>query len=144
MSYWNKLAGLALVGALVSAPALADGRERTVVQGPAPLQAHSQLICEHGRYADGRCAPAQTRIVRHAPTTTRRIVRTEAQPRAAAPRYDFSSFTGGVGADISTNLVYGGGGIVVVGTSGRRSFSGVPGRARILSRVTRRGGACCH
>lgn len=152
MSYWNKLAGLALIGALFAAPALADGRDRVVVQGPAPLQANLGSGCEFGRTADGTCLVPETMTLAtrtytttQRPTTVRRVVSHAPQAHrtvAAQPRYDFSSFTGGVGTDIGTGFVSGGGrGIVVVGSGTTSRFSGVPGRAFAISRAS---GGCCH
>lgn len=147
MSYWNKLAGLALIGALFAAPALADGRDRVVVQGPAPLQATVQTHCPSGQDRDGSC-PHQTVTRSYTttprPTTVRRVVSHAPQAHrtvAAQPRYDFSSFTGGVGTDIGTGFVGGGRGIVVVGSATASRFSGVPGRAFAISRAS---SGCCH
>ncbi|MEM1149428.1 MAG: hypothetical protein AAGI03_02575 [Pseudomonadota bacterium] len=148
MSYWNKLAGLALVGACLALPALADGRDRVVVQGPAPLQATTQTHCQSGQLIDGVCRTqtvTRTHTTTHRPTTVRRIVSQAPTPRrtvANAPQYDFSSFTGGVGTDIGTGFIGGGGrGIVVLGTGMSTRFSGVPGRAVAISRAR---GGCCH
>lgn len=152
MSYWNKLAGLGLVGALFVTPALADGRDRVVVQGPAPLEANLGPRCEFGRDANGTCTlpetmtiASRTHTTTQRPTTVRRVVSHAPQAHrtvAAQPRYDFSSFTGGVGTDIGTGFVSGGGrSIVVVGSGSARRFSGVPGRAFAISRASN---ACCH
>ncbi|MEO0818600.1 MAG: hypothetical protein AAFX86_15010 [Pseudomonadota bacterium] len=151
MSYWNKIAGLAVVGALVAAPSMADGRDRVVVQGPPPLQASAASACEFGRTADGTCAlpttmtlasrtytttqaPTVRRVVRQSPTVHRTHV-------SSQPKLDFSGFNGGVGANVATGFVSGGGGVVIVNSGARRQFSGVPGRAFAIARAR---GVCCH
>lgn len=115
-----RLASLALVATLIAAPALADGRDRAPVPPPTPLQPHAQHLCETGQLAGGHCVQ---------PVETRRIIRRQVtQPavvhRTTAPRYDFSGFNGGVGANVATGGYHGGGGVVIL-TEGGARFSGV-------------------
>ncbi|MEM1106837.1 MAG: hypothetical protein AAGH87_10640 [Pseudomonadota bacterium] len=121
MAPLKRLNAVALTAAILSAPALADGRETAPpLAGPPPLQAQS--VC-----APGACL---------APPVTRRVVR-RAGPStqaAAAPQYDFSSFTGGVGADIATGPVAGGGRFVVVAPGKTARFSGIRSRLSGLGR----------
>jgi len=151
MSNWNRLVVLAVAGALWAVPAMADGRDRVVVQGPAPLVAHAPSACEYGRNHDGSCRAGETvtRVTRshtRTPTTVRRVVRQAPQVRrvaaSAGPKYDFSGFNGGVGSDIATGFASGGARAVIIkGAGPSPRFSGVPGRAFAIARAR---GGCCH
>ncbi|MEM9739599.1 MAG: hypothetical protein AAF829_06985 [Pseudomonadota bacterium] len=143
MPYWNKVATLTVSAAMVCVPALADGREQRVIQGPTQLQASVPTTCEFGRNFDGSCSHSGTvtsPMITTAAPTVRRVVRQgpqvgEAVP--APPNYDFSGFNGGVGANIATGSVGGGGGVIVLQTGARR-FSGINRRFALS------GARCCR
>ena len=151
MSNWNRLAVLAVFGTLWAGPAIADGRDRVVVQGPAPLVAHAPSACQYGSNRDGSCRTGETvtRVTRshtRTPTTMRRVVRQAPQIRrvaaSAGPQYDFSGFNGGVGIDIATGFVSAGARAVIIrGAGPSPRFSRVPGREFAIARAS---GGCCH
>lgn len=144
MSKRYKIFAISLIAGLLAAPALADGKARTPIQGPTPLKPTVTQHCEHGRLSNGHCyiphahQPKTTTVRRHVQAPQR--VHRQVVRQVAAPSYDFSGFTGGVGANVGLDYYGGGGGVIVVG-SGKR-FSGV--RQHAASRVTfrHRGGGC--
>lgn len=119
----HKWMGLALAATLLAAPALADGKDTgRPVKGPEPLTPHAQACTPelHGHEAC-RSHTVRRKVYRKAsPTRTQRVVRRAVAP---APVYDFSGFSGGVGAGIDGGYYGGGGGFIVTGASPR--FSGV-------------------
>ncbi|MCB9970664.1 MAG: hypothetical protein H6847_04095 [Hyphomonas sp.] len=123
MSKWNILTALALASALIAAPAGADGKPMKPVRGPTPLKAQPFCASGKGYYDD------QDRWV--CPVVTRTVTRVVAPPPPVvtrvvapppAPAYDFSGFTGGVGASIGSGYYGGGGGFIV---EDRTRYSGV-------------------
>ncbi len=136
----NKWAVMSLTFAILAAPALADGKDTgQPVAGPAPLKPHAST-CAPELQGDAHCAPQKVyrRQVQHAP---RQVQRRVVQQVATAPSYDFSGFSGGVGAGVDGGY-YGGGGGVIAFSSDRR-FSGVlqnPASAFTFRRSSRFGG----
>lgn len=115
----NRLVLLGTLAGLLTAPALADGRDRIPVVGPTPLQPQPAVTCPDGAvFRDGACRVTQTVIRRPAPQIVRRVVQAAPSPAAS---YDFSGFTGGVGANIATGPVGGGGGVIVIDGANRYS-----------------------
>lgn len=166
MSVWNKIAAIALLGGVLSAPAFADGVPgQQVNRGPAPLKAHAMTPPEPGcvlvegnkwscpvpaaRFTHApqpatrtyttstrTHAPVQrtytTTTRTHAPTVTRSATtstRTVSAPvkrpvivRPQQMTVDISGFSGGVGAGVGGEPVFGGGTIFF---GGDKRFSGV-------------------
>lgn len=109
----NIIATLMLTAALAAAPAFADGKPRKPgPAGPAPLKAQVVPVCETGTGyfdKDGRfvCPTVVTRTYTPAPAP--------APVQISAPAYDFSGFSGGVGANLGSGFYGGGGGFILEG-----------------------------
>lgn len=114
-----RLACLALIAAMMAAPALADGRDGTSIVTPTPLQPHAQNVCDLSGSPHAAClAPVETRRV------VRRFVQAPAVAQTVQPQHDFSSFNGGVGANVAMGGYFAGGNVIIVQDGGSR-FSGV-------------------
>ncbi len=109
----NIFATFVLAAAVAAAPAFADGKPRKPGPvGPTPLKA--QPVCANGTGyydKDGRfvCPEVVTRTFVPAPAPATVPV------QIAAPAYDFSGFTGGVGANVGSGFYGGGGGFILEG-----------------------------
>ena len=117
----NKILSVAALAALFASPALADGRNRVVPQGPTPLQPHAETFCPDGVVVGDTCRIVRTVVQNPAPEV-RRVVR-QAAPAPVQASYDFSGFTGGVGSAVGGGTYGGGGRVIVIGSD--RRYSGI-------------------